>query len=135
MPIVRHDFTQTSRIAGTCGSKFTGFLWTLVQIAALTLGTAGMSAQSSLLNELNTALDRGSAEQRSEILRKVTDLFLVGAESHSVEQVALFDDVIERLTQKIERAALAELGDPLAPIDRAPARVINQLARHDDLSV
>lgn len=99
------------------------------------VGIIGMPAQSSLLEELNNALVRGSAGQRSEILRKVTDLFLVGAEGYSAEQIGLFDDVIGHLTQKIERAALSELSDKLAPVDRAPVGVIGQLARHDDLSV
>jgi hypothetical protein len=76
----------------------------------------------------------------SETVGRVTALFLASAERYNDEQVALFDDVFERLINTIElraladigaRIALAELSAQLAPLLQAPASVIGRLARHE----
>jgi uncharacterized protein (DUF2336 family) len=55
--------------------------------------------------------------------------------SYSSEQVSLFDDVISRLITDIEKRVLAELAARLAPIENAPAGVIQRLARDDDITI
>jgi len=89
----------------------------------------------SLIAELESALNSGTGAQRSDILRRVTDLFVQQADDYSAEQVGLFDDVMGHLIRKIERAALIELSDRLAPVDNAPRNVVGQLARNDDIAV
>jgi len=69
------------------------------------------------------------------MLRRVTDLFVNGAESFAGEHVAVFDDVMSRLMEKADRPALVELSGRLAPIDNAPANVIGRLARHEDIAI
>ena len=69
------------------------------------------------------------------MLRGVTDLFVNGAEAFADEHVAVFDDVIGRLIEKADRPALTELSGRLAPIDNAPANVIDRLARHEDIAI
>jgi uncharacterized protein (DUF2336 family) len=83
-------------------------------------------------------LSRASIGQQLTVLRRVTDLFLDRAETYSDDHVAVFDDVIGWLINKVEKAerpALAELSDKLAPVDNAPVNVIDRLARHEDIAI
>jgi hypothetical protein len=88
-----------------------------------------------LIDDLETALRGGSTERRTEVLRRVADLFLGRADDYSEEQIILFDDVIGHLINHIEERALAELSSRLAPVTSAPAGVIGRLARHDAIVV
>lgn len=94
-----------------------------------------MSAQQSLIVELEEAINSGSPERRVETLRRVTDLFLTDAHHLNESQIAVFDDVLCHLIKRIETKALAELSGHLAPIDNSPIEVIRQLARNDEISV
>jgi uncharacterized protein (DUF2336 family) len=94
-----------------------------------------MSQAASVIDELELVLTAGSSDRRTEILRRVTDLFLGDAGAFNQEQVGLFDDVLAHLVRQVETKALAELGAKLAPIDNAPTGVIRTLAHHDEISV
>jgi Uncharacterised protein conserved in bacteria (DUF2336) len=94
-----------------------------------------MSAQQSLIAELEDAIKGGSSERRVETLRRVTDLFLNDADRLNEAQVGLFDDVLCHLIKRIENKALAELSGHLAPIDNSPIEVIRRLARNDEIAV
>ena len=95
-----------------------------------------MSQAASVIDELEAVLAAGSSDRRrTEILRRVTDLFLGNAESFNAEQVGVFDDVLAHLVKQVETTALAELGTKLAPIDNAPSGIIHSLARHDEIAV
>jgi len=87
------------------------------------------------MHELETAIRSGSKGKRAETLRRVTELFLSGADRFSDEQVELFDDVLMRLIDGIETKALIELGRSLAPVDTAPPVVIRRLARDNEIAV
>jgi len=89
----------------------------------------------SLFVELEATLTHGPGSQRFTILRRMTDLFLAGSTSYTDEHVAIFDELIGRLIEKIERQALVELSGRLAPIDRAPVTVIGRLSRDEDIGV
>ncbi|MGZ5808313.1 MAG: DUF2336 domain-containing protein [Xanthobacteraceae bacterium] len=93
------------------------------------------SAAQSLISEIETSLGGGPASQRSDVLRKVTDLFLNGADDFTTEQTGLFDDVFSHLIQKIERNALIELSGRLAPVSFPPVNVIQRLARDGDIEI
>jgi uncharacterized protein (DUF2336 family) len=88
-----------------------------------------------LIDELEAALGSGSISRRIDILTRVTDLFLNGAELYSEEQVGVFDDVMARLVNAIETQARAKLAHRLAPIANAPSNVIHMLAFDDDIEV
>jgi uncharacterized protein (DUF2336 family) len=90
---------------------------------------------ASLIDELESAVKGGSAENRINTLRRVTDLFLHDADRLNDEQIKVFDDVLCHLAAKIEKTALAELGTRLAPVDTAPVGVIKRLAHDDDIDV
>jgi len=88
-----------------------------------------------LLDELEAALASGSIARRIDILTRLTDLFLHGAEHYSEDQVGVFDDVMARLVNAIESKARAKLAHRLAPIPNAPVNVIHMLAFDDDIDV
>ena len=94
-----------------------------------------MSQAASVIDELEDALAVGSSDRRTEILRRVTDLFLGNAEAFNEEQVVLFDDVLAHLIKQVEITALAELGAKLAPVENAPDGIIRSLAYHDEIAV
>jgi uncharacterized protein (DUF2336 family) len=98
----------------------------------------------SIVGEVETALSAGSPEKHLKTIGRVADLFLLSAGSYNVEQIELFDSVLERLVKTIElraiadisaRIALAELSERLAPISKAPPSVVRRLARNDEISI
>ena len=102
------------------------------------------TAELSIIDEVESAIRLGSAEKGLETARRVTDLFLSSAGSFDDEQIALFDDVLERLIGTIElraiadmgaRVALAEISAQLAPIAQAPPSVIRRLANNDEIRI
>jgi uncharacterized protein (DUF2336 family) len=103
-----------------------------------------LNAELSIVDEVETAINIGSAEKRLETIKRVTDLFLSSVGNFNSEQIELFDDVLERLIKTIEiraiadvsaRIALAEMSMQLAPVAHAPPSVVRRLARHDEISV
>ena len=90
-----------------------------------------MDSAPSLLGELEAAIQGGSAERRAEMLRRVTDLFVVTAPRVGDAQGGLFDDVFEQLTREIEWKAMLELSERMSSVENAPERLIRRLA-HDD---
>jgi uncharacterized protein (DUF2336 family) len=89
----------------------------------------------SLIDELEDAIASGSPEKRERSLWRIIDLFMDGSGRYSDEQVALFDDVILRLSAEIEAKARAKLASRLAPVADAPVKVIRSLAFDDDSAV
>jgi uncharacterized protein (DUF2336 family) len=98
----------------------------------------------SIVDEVEAAINIGSAEKRLDTVKRVTDLFLSSVDSFNSEQIELFDDVLERLVKTIElrviadvsaRIALAELSVQLAPIAKAPPAVVRRLARNDEIAI
>jgi uncharacterized protein (DUF2336 family) len=94
-----------------------------------------MSANLALLNDVKEAVSNGSVHQRSQMLRHVTDLFIVRATQWPDEDLALFDDVFTRLVIKIELSAKALLAVRLAPLRKAPSNIIRMLAFDDEIEV
>lgn len=98
----------------------------------------------SIVGEVETAINIGSAEKRLDTIKRVTDLFLASAGSFGSEQIDLFGDVLERLIKTIElraiadvsaRIALAEMSIQLAPIAQAPSSVVRRLANNDEITI
>lgn len=93
-----------------------------------------MQHANMLLAELEVSLPERPSSQRFTMLRKLTDLFLAG-ESYSEESIHLFDELMTRLIEQIERQALIELSNKLAPSKRAPPGIIGRLSRHNDIEI
>lgn len=94
-----------------------------------------MMPERSLITEIEGIFASGSADRQAEILRRVTDLFMAGADNYSDEQVDLFDGVISRIADRIETKARAELAHRLAPADNAPPMTVRALARDESIEV
>jgi uncharacterized protein (DUF2336 family) len=94
-----------------------------------------MATTASLIQELEDALASGTSEQRIVTLGRVTDLFVTGAQSYSENQIDLFDDVLLKITARIEAKSLARLSNRIASVANAPRRVVRELAFNDDIAV
>lgn len=90
---------------------------------------------ANLLDELQNALAHGTVARRVETLRRVTDLFLYGVVDYTDEQINVFDDVFHCLIEEIEISAKALLAKRLAPVPKAPPRLIYTLAFDDEIEV
>lgn len=65
----------------------------------------------------------------------MTDLFVVGAGRFTEDQVELFDDVMGKLLQNVERDARAQFGNRIAKLADAPLKTIRDLALDDAIEV
>ncbi|MBX9710349.1 MAG: DUF2336 domain-containing protein [Xanthobacteraceae bacterium] len=95
--------------------------------------TAALTA--GLLEDLQDAMSHGNVAKRVRTLRRVTDMFLNAPLEYSDEQIDVFDDVFHCLIQQIESSAKALLASRLAPIPKAPPRLIHELAFDDLIEV
>ena len=102
------------------------------------------AADFSIVDEVDAAINAGSAEKRLETIKRVTDLFLLSAGTFNGEQIELFDNVLERLIRTIEiravadisaRMALAEMSSQLASVAQAPPAVVRRLADNDEIAI
>lgn len=87
----------------------------------------------SFLQELDSAVSRGSAESRQRALWYTTDLLITGR--YTDDEIWMFGEVIARLERDIEVAARAQLARRLARADNAPINIINKLAFDDSIDV
>lgn len=85
-------------------------------------------AASSFLQEIETAVASGSVNQRLRALRRVTDLFAAGSARYSIDQIAVFDDVLMKLSDLVETGARARLARRVASMHDAPPRLVRSLA-------
>src|SRR5438105_8571966 len=98
----------------------------------------------SIADEVEAAINAGSAEKHLDTIKRVTGLFLLSADTCNGEQIELFGDVLERLIKTIElraiaevsvRVALAEMSTQLASVSKAPPAVVRLLARNDEIAI
>jgi uncharacterized protein (DUF2336 family) len=89
----------------------------------------------SIIDELEQNLASGDAQHCENMLARVADLFVAGSRRYSDQQIALFDDVLLRLSAEIEMKAKAKLSQRLAFMDNAPPKLIRSLAFDDAIDV
>jgi uncharacterized protein (DUF2336 family) len=85
--------------------------------------------------EIEGAARAGSPQQRVHMLRQVTDLFLSAADQLTENQIAVFDDILIRLIDRMEPRTLAQLSATLAASGVSPRQVVRELAYHDEACV
>jgi uncharacterized protein (DUF2336 family) len=90
---------------------------------------------SSLIDELEDSISNGTEQRRLVALRRVSDMFVAGSSRYTSEQVDLFDDVLLRLANHIEREARVRLSHSLASMHNAPPKVVRSLAFDDAIEV
>ena len=94
-----------------------------------------MGAPLELIQELDSSISHSTDERRSVMLRHLTDLFLVGSDQYSEEEVDLIDDVFVRLVATIEQSSRALLSLRLGPVPVAPPKILRVLACDDAIEV
>ena len=94
-----------------------------------------MDPQPNLIDELEDVLASRHVARRAEILRKVTDLFVLGSGKFSEDQIELFDSVMGKLLENIESAARAQFGSRIARLSDAPRKVVRVLATDSAIEV
>src|ERR1700748_2189494 len=98
-----------------------------------------MSAQTGthngLIDQLEDALGNKDLARRAEVLRRVTDLFVLRSGSFAEDQIALFDTVMGKFLENIESAARAQFGSRIAKLPDAPRGVVRVLATDTEIEV
>ncbi len=94
-----------------------------------------MPDELAFIREVDSAIASASADRRSAMLRKVTDLFVKGSDEFTGEDLSIFDDVILRLAAEIEQSARELLAKRLAPIRNSPPKIIRALAFDEAIEV
>jgi uncharacterized protein (DUF2336 family) len=94
-----------------------------------------MSSALALVKEVEATLRDAPIEKRTDILRRVTDLFVVSAPTADESQVAVFDGVMAQLITYVEQKAVAELSRRIATFANAPPMTARQMARDDNLEI
>jgi uncharacterized protein (DUF2336 family) len=94
-----------------------------------------MSARQAILKELATAIEAAPKEKRSKNLRALTEVFVDVADRIPDDLVDVFGDIIGYLIETIEPEALIGLAERIAPVPRAPAQVVQQLAKDPNIAV
>ncbi|HET7887984.1 MAG TPA: DUF2336 domain-containing protein [Bradyrhizobium sp.] len=98
-----------------------------------------MNAQTDqhggLIDQLEEAIGSKDLARRAEVLRRVTDLFVLKSGSFSEDQIALFDQVMGKLLEHIESNARAQFGSRIARLPDAPRGVVRVLAQDDAIMV
>jgi uncharacterized protein (DUF2336 family) len=88
-----------------------------------------------VIDELIGTVATGNVKDRLRILQRVTDLFVAGSRGYSRQQVALFDDVLQRLAADVEVQARGRLAGQLAVLEQPPPRLVRALAFDDAIEV
>src|SRR5262245_27749410 len=94
-----------------------------------------MGAPLELIQELDSSIAHSTDQRKSVMLRHLTDLFLVGSDQYSDDEIDLIDDVFVRLVTTIEQSSRALLSIRLGPVAIAPPKILRVLACDDAIDV
>jgi uncharacterized protein (DUF2336 family) len=94
-----------------------------------------MGAPLELIHELDSSIAHSTDQRRSMMLRHLTDLFLVGSDQYTDDEIDLIDDVFVRLVGTIEQSSRALLAIRLGPVAIAPPKILRVLACDDAIEV
>jgi len=88
-----------------------------------------MSLQARhLIEEVETELATASPDRRLDMLRRVTDLCVSTASTLSDDKLATFDHIITWMAHDMEFRARLELSERLSTLERAPRKILGDLA-------
>jgi uncharacterized protein (DUF2336 family) len=92
-------------------------------------------ASQSLIDELTASCADVDLGRRATILARLTNLFISGRAAYDEQQIALFDDVLIRLSEQVEIVARTRLSERLAAISDPPCGIIRTLAKDSNIAV
>jgi uncharacterized protein (DUF2336 family) len=94
-----------------------------------------MTAPTALIPGLDDIVKYGDPIRRAEAMRKISDLFVQGADHFSTDHVDLFDDIFVGLVPKTDIEARGELAERLSVLPNAPPMLVNQLVRDEEIAI
>lgn len=94
-----------------------------------------LATACDIISEVKGAVRDGSPTRRVEILRQISGLFASDAARLSERQIAIFDEIMLCLLERIETPTLSQLGVLLAGVPSGPREVTRRLACHEEASV
>ncbi|MET0676393.1 MAG: DUF2336 domain-containing protein [Bradyrhizobium sp.] len=94
-----------------------------------------MTISPSLVPELDDIMRGGDPRRRADAARRVSELFLQGADGFRPDLIDLFDGVLTSLVPHAEREARADLAERLSMLANAPRGLVGQLARDDEIVI
>jgi uncharacterized protein (DUF2336 family) len=94
-----------------------------------------MQESSSKLSELEDLLRLLPPGKRSALLKSVTAMFAENNARYRPAQVVLFDRLLNQLICEPEREATAEFSRRIAALPSQPIKVVDRLARNDDIAI
>jgi len=90
---------------------------------------------SSKLSELESLLRLLSPAKRSALLKSVTALFVENNARYRPAQIVLFDRLFNQLISETEHGETAEFSRRIADLPSQPVKVVERLARDDDIAI
>ena len=94
-----------------------------------------MQELSSKLSELENLLRLLSPAKRDALLKSVTTLFIENNTRYRPAQIVLFDRLFSQLITDAEKATTAEFSRRIAPLPSQPIKIVERLARDDDIAI
>jgi uncharacterized protein (DUF2336 family) len=94
-----------------------------------------MNPEFAFIQEVEHAIAHSSDARRAAMAQGLTDLLLLNANKYSDDEITLIDDVFVHLVVTIEESARVLLATRLAPLFKAPPRILRALARDDAIAV
>jgi uncharacterized protein (DUF2336 family) len=92
-------------------------------------------ASVALIDELEAAVAGKDLHRQSQVMRRLTDLFLDRSSPTKPGEIALFDDVMSRLVGAVDARVRADFGARLVAAPCAPERTLRRLALDDSIDV
>jgi uncharacterized protein (DUF2336 family) len=92
-------------------------------------------SDTPFLVEIENAIASGTANQRLHALKRVSDLFAAGSARYTHDQIAIFDEVLLKLSALVETKARVRFARRLAALPDAPPKMIRALALDSDIEV
>lgn len=93
-----------------------------------------INTTGSNLQSLIDLAHEPSSEKRRDLLRSITDIFMVSSQTINPHEMSLYDDVMCKLSEEMELRVRAEISERLAKVKAAPRQLIRKLA-FDDIAV
>lgn len=94
-----------------------------------------MEQINSLLADLDRLVRERSSKGRAKTFRQVVDLYFASIDIQEDELVEFFGDVFGLLVDHADAEDLVDLGQRIAPVERAPVKLIRRLANDDEIAV
>jgi len=91
--------------------------------------------QENLIDQLEDAVSGKNIGWRADMLKRVTDLFLLGSGKYTEPQIELFDEVMSKLLDTVEAASRVEFGNRVADAPDAPISAVRLLAFDEAIEV